>query len=96
MNASEIIERLAPERRRLRGLGVSGLRLFGSSARGSDNPASDADFIVSFSKPATFDCYMDVKLHLESVLGIPVDLVTEAALRPELRAEIEQDAMGVA
>ncbi len=96
MNKAEIIVRLAGQRDAMQALGVSALRLFGSAARDSATDASDVDFIVKFSAPPTFDRYMDVKLHLERVLGLPVDLVTEAAVRPELREAIERDAVRVA
>jgi hypothetical protein len=96
MDKAEIIARLAGQRDALQALGVSVLRLFGSAARDDATGASDADFIVKFSAPPTFDRYMDVKLHLERVPGLPVDLVTEAAVRPELRAAIERDAVLVA
>jgi predicted nucleotidyltransferase len=39
---------------------------------------------------------MDLKFHLEEVLGIRVDLVTEAGVRPELRESIARDAVRVA
>ncbi|MGQ0484263.1 MAG: nucleotidyltransferase family protein [Hyphomicrobiales bacterium] len=94
MNKSEIIDRIAGQRDTL--LGVSALRLFGSAARGGASEASDADFIVKFAALPTFDRYMDLKLHLEHVLGMRVDLVTEAAVRPELREAIERDAVRVA
>lgn len=96
MNKAEIIVRLAGQRGALQAMGVSALRLFGSAARDSTTEASDADFIVRFSAPPTFDRYMDLKLHLERVLGMRVDLVTEAAVRPELREAVERDAVRVA
>ncbi len=96
MNKSDIIARLAGQRDALQALGVSALRLFGSAARDSASGTSDADFLVRFSAPPTFDRYMDLKLHLERVLGVRVDLVTESAVRPELREAIERDAVRVA
>ncbi len=96
MNKAEIIVRLVGQRDALQALGVSALRLFGSAARDSAVETSDADFIVRFSAPPTFDRYMDLKLHLERVLGMRVDLVTETAMRPELREAIERDAVHVA
>ena len=96
MNREEIIARLARERAALARLGVASLRLFGSAARDEATSRSDADFIVRFQQTPTFDAYMDLKLHLEEVRGIRVDLVTEAAIRPELRKTIERDAIRVA
>ena len=97
MNKSEIIERLAGQRDVLQAMGVVALRLFGSAARDSATGESDADFIVRFSAPPTFDRFMDLKLHLEQVLGgLRVDLVTEGAIRPEMRESIDRDAIRVA
>ena len=96
MNRGEIIARLASERDAFERLGVASLKLFGSAARNEAGPRSDADFIVRFKDPPTFDAYMDLKLYIEQVLGIRVDLVTESAIRPELRKAIERDAVRVA
>jgi len=51
---------------------------------------------VRFDGRADFDRYMDLKLFLEDLLGQRVDLVTEQALREEVRAHVEQDLLRVA
>lgn len=71
---------------------VAQLALFGSHSRGEARPESDVDILVAFQNPATFDRYMDLKGELESLLGQKVDLVTEAALRPQLREAIRKEA----
>jgi predicted nucleotidyltransferase len=96
MDRNEIIEKLSLERAAFDRLGIASLRLFGSADRGEAGPHSDADFIVRFRNAPTFDRYMDLKFHLEQVLGTQVDLVTEGGLRPALRAAIERDAVRVA
>jgi predicted nucleotidyltransferase len=48
--------------------------------------------LVEFDGPATSARYFGVQFYLEDSLGCPVDLVTEKALRPELRPFIERDA----
>ena len=53
------------------------------------------DVVVSFDGPATSERYFGVQLYLEDTLGFPVDLVTEKALRPELRPFIEKEAVDV-
>lgn len=45
--------------------------------------------------PATSARYFGVQFYLEDVLGSPVDLVTEKALRAELRPYIEKEALYV-
>lgn len=76
--------------------GVRELAVFGSVARGEASEASDLDVLVDFVGPATFDGYMGLKLFLEDSLGVKVDLVTRAALKPRLRERIEAEARRVA
>jgi predicted nucleotidyltransferase len=75
--------------------GVVRLSLFGSTSRDEAQPDSDVDILVSFDGPATSQRYFGVQFHLEDALGCSVDLVTEKALRPELRPFIEQEAVSV-
>lgn len=77
-------------------LGVAGLYVFGSTARGEPSPASEVDMLVDFSGPACFNSYMDLLELLERALGCRVDLVTRKALRPELKDRINQEAVRVA
>jgi hypothetical protein len=67
------------------------LALFGSIARNAAKSGSDVDVLVAFDGPATSKRYFGVRFYLEDLLGCPVDLVTEKALRPELRPHIEQE-----
>ena len=53
------------------------------------------DIVVSFDGSATSQRYFGVQFHLEDALGCSVDLVTEKALRPELRPFIEQEAVHI-
>jgi len=92
----QIIQCIRAHRARLAELGVSSLSLFGSVARGDATEASDVDLLVRFEGRATFDRYMDLKLFLEDLLGRRVDLVTEQALREEVRAQVEQELLRVA
>jgi predicted nucleotidyltransferase len=75
---------------------VRELAIFGSVARGEATEASDIDVLVDFEGPATFDGFMGLKLFLEDNLGVKVDLVTRAALKPRLRERIEAEARRVA
>ena len=96
MRSDEIIRRIRGHRARLDELGVASLGLFGSAARNEARENSDIDLLVRFEGTATFDRYMDLKLFLEDLLGRPVDLVTDRALRDELRPHIERDLVLVA
>jgi len=75
--------------------GVIRLALFGSTARGTARPDSDVDVLVGFEGPATSARYFGVQFYLEDLFGCPVDLVTEKALRAELRPFIEREAVHV-
>lgn len=76
-------------------LGVRRLAVFGSVARGEDTARSDIDILVAFDGGATFDRYFDLKFRLEDLLGRPVDLVSESALRPELAPDVKREALYV-
>jgi predicted nucleotidyltransferase len=75
--------------------GVARLALFGSTARDAAGAGSDIDILVSFDGPATSARYFGVQFYLEDALGRSVDLVTDRALRPELRPFIEREAVDV-
>jgi predicted nucleotidyltransferase len=75
--------------------GVVRLALFGSMVRDAAKEGSDIDVLVAFDGPATSARYFGVQFYLEDLLGVPVDLVTEKALRPELRPFIEKEAVQV-
>ncbi len=75
--------------------GVRDLALFGSSARGEATGTSDIDILVRFDGPATSARYFGLQFYLEDLLGRPVDLVTDKALRPELRPYVEREAIHV-
>jgi len=96
MNRSTTLQLLAEHKNELmRRFGVSRLALFGSVARDAAQLGSDVDVLVAFDGPATSARYFGVQFYLEDLLGCPVDLVTEKALRPELRPFIEKEAVHV-
>ncbi|MBU1225271.1 MAG: nucleotidyltransferase family protein [Gammaproteobacteria bacterium] len=76
--------------------GVRHLSLFGSTVRDEARGKSDVDILVEFDGPATSDRYFGLQFYLEDLFGCPVDLVTDKALRPELRPYIEKEAIRVA
>ena len=75
--------------------GVTRLALFSSLARDAGREDSDVDILVAFDDPATSQRYFGVQFFLEDSLGRPVDLLTEKALREELRPFIEKEAIRV-
>lgn len=74
---------------------VRDIALFGSTARGTAHDGSDVDVLVRFDGPATSARYFGLQFYLEDLLGCPVDLVTDKALRAELRPFVERDAIHV-
>ncbi len=73
--------------------GVTQLALFGSTVRDTARGDSDVDILVEFDGPATSERYFGVQFYLEDLLGCEVDLVTDKALRAELRPFIEKEAV---
>lgn len=96
MNRQNIIKLLSSSLAYMRkNFSVSGLSIFGSVARDQALSESDIDILVDFSEPATFDNYMDLKFYLQELLNMNVDLVTQKALRPQIREEIEKELINV-
>ena len=75
--------------------GVQRLALFGSTARGTARDDSDLDVLVAFDGPADADRFFGVQYYLEDLFHCPIDLVTEGALRAELKPYVERDAIPV-
>ena len=73
--------------------GVSGLALFGSTVRDEAGPDSDIDILVSYDEVTRSSQYFDAWFYLEELLGRPVDLVMEGAVRAELRPYIQAEAV---
>ena len=96
MNRAEVLDQLARNKPTLVArFGVDRLALFGSTVRDAARANSDIDILVSFDGPATSERYFGVQFFLEDLLGRRVDLVTDKALRPELRPFIEGEAVHV-
>lgn len=77
-----------------RRFGVSRLDLFGSAALGNFDPASsDLDFVATFNdtkRSGYADRYLGFAEALESLLGRPVDVITERSIRsPLFRQAVE-------
>jgi predicted nucleotidyltransferase len=96
VNRSNVLRLLAQNKPALAArFGVLRLALFGSTVRDAARPDSDIDILVYFDRPPTSERYFGVQFFLEDLLGRPIDLVTDKALRPELRPYIELEAVHV-
>ena len=84
---AEVIRQLREDRAALDHFGVGSIALFGSVARDDSGAGSDVDILVDYradARPDLFE-FIDLKEHLEELVGRRVDWVTPAALRPRLR-----------
>ena len=96
MNKSEVLRLLQTHKQILtERFGVTELAVFGSFARDEATDESDLDILVTFDNPATSRSYFGVQFYIEDLTGRAVDLVTDRALRPELRPSIERDCVHV-
>jgi len=96
MNRTHALDLLSQSKPVLAGrYGVTDLALFGSTVRDSARVNSDIDILVAFDGPATSERYFGVQFYLEDLFGCAVDLVTDKALRAELRPFIEKEAVHV-
>lgn len=96
MDRADIIAILTQHKPELqRRFGVSHMALFGSRARDQAREDSDVDVLVGFDGPSNSARYFGVQFYLEDLLGCPVDLVSDNALRPQLRDALKRDAIHV-
>ena len=73
---------------------VKQLAIFGSRARGDNRPGSDLDLLVDFEPNSKIDLFdfVALKLDLEGLLGVSVDLVEREALKHRVRDSVLADA----
>lgn len=86
MNSTEIIRIHINDLKQR--FGVNKIGVFGSHSRGEGTESSDIDILVGFEQPVDIFTFLELKLHLETVLKRKVDLVTEKALKPIIKDRI--------
>lgn len=74
---------------------VKSLSVFGSFSKGKARPDSDVDVLVHFRKTPGIFGFISLKKYLEDITGRSVDLVTEKALKKQLRKDILREAIRV-
>ena len=67
--------------------------IFGSVARGEEQPGSDIDFLVELAPGARPIEILSIGVELEEALGVKVDVGTPTALRERLRDEVLAEAL---
>ena len=98
-NLDKVIQRLLAHRHELSKEGIVHLDLFGSVARGDDNPDSDIDICIEMGGSGTrrglnrITQIEGLQTRLAAILGRKVDLVVSPVDRARLREQIERDAV---
>jgi predicted nucleotidyltransferase len=93
---SDIIARLRQDLPAIsRQFQVKSLLLFGSYVRGQQRKRSDLDILVEFHEPPSFFEFLALERYLGSLLGVKVDLVMKAALKPAIGKHVLAEAVPV-
>lgn len=94
MNRQNVLKILAEHQGEIESrFDVASLSIFGSVARDQASLGSDVDILVTYAKTPGIFGFLELKEYLESILCCPVDLVTENALKKQLREQILKEAM---
>jgi predicted nucleotidyltransferase len=98
MDRDALVELLRRYDADLRENGATGLYLFGSRARGTNQPDSDVDLFIDYdpdSRIPNMFRLMQIEEKIAGVLGVPVTITTRNALHPLMQDRIEHDAVRV-
>lgn len=72
--------------------GATNVRVFGSVARGTAGPDSDLDLLVDVTDDAGPWFPVDLMVDLEDLLGVDVDVLTEATVHWVIRDRVIGEA----
>ena len=75
--------------------GARRIRVFGSVATGEDHDGSDIDLVFTMQTPISLMRLGALEQQLSDLVGLPVDLVPDAALRPEFRDRVLAEAVAL-
>lgn len=89
----DVLRAIRDSRETLMAFGVARLSLFGSFARDEGRDDSDVDLLVEFNRPVGLFEFVRLQRQLAEIVGHRVDLVTPAALKPQLRERILGEAV---
>jgi uncharacterized protein len=95
MNKQDVIDTLVGHKDELHARGVRHAALFGSVARGESRPDSDIDIMIELDPEAKIDVfqYAGIKMYIEGLFEIPVDVVDREALKTYVRTPATSDAI---
>ena len=74
--------------------GVRRAAVFGSVARGDENPR-DVDILVEMPRPYGLFTFLSLKRELEETLGSKVDLVEYSLIKPAIKDRVLSDAVQI-
>ena len=93
MERDQALKLLREHMDELRTMGVESLSIFGSVARDEAGPDSDVDLLAEIGPGIGLFQYVRIQDRLAEILGRPVDLATEDALRPGIRENVLADVV---
>ena len=95
MNRRQVIAALRQHELELKAAGIVRLSLFDSTARGDSRPDSDIDLLAAFDNTRRISLLdvAGIEIRLSALLGQPVDLVEEGALKPGVQRTVEAEAL---
>jgi uncharacterized protein len=74
---------------------IRSLALFGSRVRSDATPYSDLDILVEFTRPVALSSFLALEARLAAITGLPVDLVSAAALKPYIAEHVRAEAISL-
>jgi len=74
---------------------IAYLSLFGAVVRGETSPDNKVGILIKFARPTRFLQFVEIKKHLENLLGCKVEMGNPRSLLPEFRTMILQEAIRV-
>ena len=74
---------------------LASIGVFGSFARGQQSASSDLDLLVEFDGPIGLFAFVELEDEISRRLGLPVEIVTRAALKPLIRQAILDELVPV-
>ena len=95
MKQDEVVAALRAHEPELRAAGVVRLSLFGSTARDEAGVDSDIDLLAAFDDARLLSLLdvIGIENRIADLLGRPVDLIEEGALRPRARQSANREAV---
>ncbi|MDO9254468.1 MAG: nucleotidyltransferase family protein [Bacteroidales bacterium] len=79
----------------LRKYGILSASVVGSVARGQQTSKSDIDIVIEVIQPISLLTFARIKLELEEILQIKVDLIERSAIKPRIRKYLLQDEISL-